>query len=412
MSTPASNHSVVTTSTATVAATEPLPGGNNRKRYFSGHRIQPVDKNRRTQEVFRPRLCETKQPAKKRRCRQRVDTGQNGTSASTGRDSTLPMMEHKVSASRPVVIVHPQPMDIEPDYLEIIAKFSVTHQHQIMPYRSHPGVKTVLFNVSTLLKTLEQRGIQLSMSRGIPPLPTLFAKLERFNMVIEHQVCSGYFQKANVFFSAVGKTVNNTGSLTSMLHSKKSFTLLTHMDDGDVAAIAASPFLKQISSMCNGKGLPEKAKVEAFLKLGCLKEGWQGIDEAVKDQPLNRALVINISSMSSGRGLPEKANVEAFLKLGCLKEGWQGMDEAVKDQPLDRALVTHISSMCHGKGLPENAKVEAFLKLGCLKEGWQGTDEDIKDKPLNRALIANISSMSAGRGLPEKAKVEAFLKLG
>ncbi|USE34818.1 hypothetical protein [Endozoicomonas sp. SCSIO W0465] len=34
--------------------------------------------------------------------------------------------------------------------------------------------------------------------------------------------------------------------------------------------------------MCNGKGLPEKAKVEAFLKLGCLKEGWQGNDEALR----------------------------------------------------------------------------------------------------------------------------------
>ncbi|USE34835.1 hypothetical protein [Endozoicomonas sp. SCSIO W0465] len=82
---------------------------------------------------FQTRLCETKQPAKKRRCRQRVDTGKNGTSASTGRDSTLPMMGHEVSASRPAVIVHPQPMDIDPDYREIIAKFSVTHQHQILP---------------------------------------------------------------------------------------------------------------------------------------------------------------------------------------------------------------------------------------------------------------------------------------
>ncbi|USE34820.1 hypothetical protein [Endozoicomonas sp. SCSIO W0465] len=360
MSTPASNHSVATTSTATVAATEPLPGGNNRKRYFSGHRVQPVDReNRRTQEVFRPRLCETKQPAKKRRCGQRVDTGQNGTSASTGRDSTFPMMGHEVSASRPVVIVHPQPMDIDPDYSEIIAKFSVTHQHQIMPSLSHPGVKTVLSNVSTLLKTLEQRGIQLSMNRGNPPLPTLFAKLKPFNMVTEHQTCSGYFQKANVFFSAVGKTVNNTGSLTSTLHSKNSVTLLTNMDDGDVAAIAASPFLKQISSMCHCKGLPEKSKIEAFLEMGCLKVGWQGIDGAVKDQPLDRSLVANISSMCHGKGLPEKAKVEAFLKLGCLKEGWQGIDEAVKDQPIDRALVSHISSMFFGKGLPEKAKMEA-----------------------------------------------------
>ncbi|WP_371924900.1 SET domain-containing protein-lysine N-methyltransferase [Endozoicomonas sp. SCSIO W0465] len=165
-----------------------------------------------------------------------------------------------------------------------------------------------------------------------------------------------------------------------------------------------------ISSMWHSKGLPEKAKVEAFLKLGCLKRGWQGIDEAVRDQPLDWSLVTSISSMCNGKGLPEKAKVEAFLKLGCLKDGWQGIDEAVKDQPIDRRLVTHISSMCNGKGLPAKAKVEAFLKLGCLKEGWQGIDEAVKGKPLNRVLISSISSMCHGKGLPEKAKVKAILK--
>ncbi|USE34828.1 hypothetical protein [Endozoicomonas sp. SCSIO W0465] len=66
--------------------------------------------------------------------------------------------------------------------------------------------------------------------------------------------------------------------------------------------------------MCHGKGLPEKAKVEAFLKLDCLKEGWQGIDEAVKGKPLNRALITSISSMCNGKGFPEKATVKAILK--------------------------------------------------------------------------------------------------
>ncbi|WP_371924660.1 hypothetical protein [Endozoicomonas sp. SCSIO W0465] len=121
--------------------------------------------------------------------------------------------------------------------------------------------------------------------------------------------------------------------------------------------------------MFHGKGLPEKAKVEAFLKLGCLKEGWRGVDEVVKDKPIDRILVTSISSMCHGKGLPEKAKIEAFLKLSCLKEGWHGIDGAVKDQPLDRALVSHISSMSSGKGLPEKAKVETFLKLCCLREG-------------------------------------------
>ncbi|USE34819.1 hypothetical protein [Endozoicomonas sp. SCSIO W0465] len=64
--------------------------------------------------------------------------------------------------------------------------------------------------------------------------------------------------------------------------------------------------------------------------------------------------------------LTGKGKMEAFLKLGCLKEGWQGVDEAVKDQPLDRALLIHISSMCNGKGLPEKRKWK-LPEAGLLK---------------------------------------------
>ncbi|USE34849.1 hypothetical protein [Endozoicomonas sp. SCSIO W0465] len=57
----------------------------------------------------------------------------------------------------------------------------------------------------------------------------------------------------------------------------------------------------------------------------------------------------------------EKAKVVAFLKLGCLKEGWQGIDEAVKDH--STALVTTFPP-CVWQRLTGKGKVEAFLKLG------------------------------------------------
>lgn len=130
----------------------------------------------------------------------------------------------------------------------------------------HPGVKTVLSNTRMLLKTLEDRQIKLSMNRAKPPIPTLFSLLEGFDIVKDHLICSKYFHKAHVFFSAVGKTVKDTGSLTSMLKSKDSVTRFTNMDGENVASIAGSSFLKQVSSMCNGKGLPKEAKLKAFLK--------------------------------------------------------------------------------------------------------------------------------------------------
>ncbi|USE36927.1 hypothetical protein [Endozoicomonas sp. SCSIO W0465] len=151
-------------------ATEPLPDDNNRKRYFSGHRVHPVDReNRQAREDSTEQFGESKRPPKKRRCRQRVNTREAGTSALTERAATFSMVEHEVSASHPAVIVHPQPMEIdpdddsssfsaehptgrpessgidwEPDYSEIIPKFSPTNQHQIIPSLNHPDVKTVL----------------------------------------------------------------------------------------------------------------------------------------------------------------------------------------------------------------------------------------------------------------------------
>ncbi|USE34816.1 hypothetical protein [Endozoicomonas sp. SCSIO W0465] len=62
------------------------------------------------------------------------------------------------------------------------------------------------------------------------------------------------------------------------------------------------------------KAFRKRQKWKPFLKLGCLKEGWQGDDEAVQDQPLNWALITSISSFYNGKGIPKKTTVEAFLK--------------------------------------------------------------------------------------------------
>ncbi|USE34903.1 hypothetical protein [Endozoicomonas sp. SCSIO W0465] len=190
MSTPVSNypqHASILSS-ATVATTEPLPDANNRKRYFSGHRVQLVDgENRKTQEDSSEQYWESKQPRKKRRCWQFVNNkGEIGTQTSTERTTTLPLPVHEISTSRPSVIVYPQPInfdpgedhtsfftakypteqreslsvDREPDHKEIITKFTALHQHQITAYLSHPGVLTLLSSASTLLKTLDERFIE------------------------------------------------------------------------------------------------------------------------------------------------------------------------------------------------------------------------------------------------------------
>ena len=363
-----------------------------------------------------------------------IAPGGRSTIAVAGPTSLLPLPDNPVSSvpgnvqrgsgvsgRQELPVQNPVIQAATVSYLDTISYFDPAHYDALLGgFDSKEYPLEILEAATRLLETCKRRKISVK--------PTLFSML-RFHDIDQHNNdLKTFYEKCNVFFTALNTDVTgDTASLTSMLNKSNTANIKRVSDsfisrgDDEIQYIAQSPFLKNISSMCCGKGLPEKTKVEAFLKLPCLKQGWQeGNDDAVKDKPLDRALVTNISSMCNGKDLPEKAKVEAFLKLPCLKEGWQDNNDAIKDKPLDRALFTHISSMCHGKGLPANTKVEAFLKLPCLKEGWQeglqeglqeGNDDTVKDKPLDRALVTHISSMCNGKGLPEKTKVEAFLKL-
>ena len=355
-----------------------------------------------------------------------IAPGRRSTIAVVGPTSLLPspdnpissfdnvQREPGVSGRQELPVQNPVIQAATVSYLDTISYFDQAHYDALLE-----GVDSKEYPLEIL--EAATRLLETCKSRKISVKPTLFSML-RFHGIDQHNSdLKTFYEKCNVFFTALNTDVTgDTASLTSMLNKsdttnikRVSNSFISKADD-EIQYIAQSPFLKNISSMCSGKGLPEKTKVEAFLKLPCLKEDWQeGNDDAVKDKPLDRALVTNISSMCNGKGLPEKTKVEAFLKLPCLKEGWQeSNDDAIENKPLDRALVTNISSMCHSKGLPEKTRVAAFLKLPCLKEDWQeGNDDSVKDKPLDRALVTNISSIFSSKGLPEKTKVEAFLKL-
>ncbi|MBO9484729.1 hypothetical protein, partial [Salinisphaera sp. G21_0] len=269
----------------------------------------------------------------------------------------------------------PVPMEDVPLTTEInsetaISEFSESQQNELRIHLNNQEIQAVLKNAGILLKTLNDRKIQLARDRGKPPAHSLFSKLKNFSIVKDSQTFKGYFAKANTFFLAVNtQQITNTSCLTSMLKSKIQIKAFAEAPEENIQSVADNPCLKQIASMCNSKGLPKDQDVKAFLMLPCLKVGWQeGKHEDVKGKPLDRALVTNISSMCNGKGLPKDQDVKAFLTLPCLKVGWQeGKHEDVKGKPLDRALVTNISSMCHGKGLPKDQDVKAFLTLPCLK---------------------------------------------
>ncbi len=361
----------------------------------------------------------------------------------------------------------PEPMDMPghiesvppttaPDLDKLISEFTVSQQNNLRTHLTKPEIQAVLNNAEILLKTLNDRNIKLSRDRGKPPAHSLFSKLKSLNIVKEPSIFSGYFARANVFFSAVNtQQITNTSCLTSMLKSKTHIKQFAEKSEETIQTVAANPCLKQICSMFNGKGLPDNAKVEDFPVWECWKVNGQ----------FSLELLRAFSSMMSGRGLPDKGKVEDFLARECWKVNGQfslerlrafssmmsgrGLPDKGKVEDLlawecwkvngqfNLELLRAFSSMCHGKGLPDKAKVEDFLALECWKVNGQFSLEllravssmhnskglpdstKVKDFPawecwkvngqFSLELLRAFSSMMSGRGLPDKGKVEDFL---
>ncbi|USE34848.1 hypothetical protein [Endozoicomonas sp. SCSIO W0465] len=84
------------------------------------------------------------------------------------------------------------------------------------------------------------------------------------------------------------------------------------------------------------------------------ERGMAGYDEAVKDQPLDRALVTTFPPCAMAKAY-RKSESGSFPEAGLPERGMAGHDEAVKDQPLDRDW-SPTFPLCHGKGLPKRRK--------------------------------------------------------
>ena len=105
--------------------------------------------------------------------------------------------------------------------------------------------------------------------------------------------------KLGIFFANVDSTVKNTDTITGMLlcaeesaTTQKNINHFLSTENFDVKAIALSPSLKSITSICHGNGFPKASDVDALLKLPCLyKDGqldrqrlWKQCSSAVAGQ--------------------------------------------------------------------------------------------------------------------------------
>lgn len=110
------------------------------------------------------------------------------------------------------------------------------------------------------------------------------------------------FSKLGIYFSHLNDAVKNTGTITSMLlcgegtqKTKRQINRFLSTDDCDIKAVALSPVVKSISSICHGYGFPKARDVDALLKLPSLQ----------KDGQLDRKRLSSISSANHGKGVPK-----------------------------------------------------------------------------------------------------------
>ena len=286
------------------------------------------------------------------------------------------------------VVAADEPMEMEagPAAREIlleniIANFLPRHQEEIREHLNDEDVQRILNEVRNFLTLLSDSGIKLSPGRGRIPTPSLFGRLRKLSITKDAETIRKFFEKATSFFSAVNTTqTKNTSCLSTMLDSYTHLTNFANETEDNLRLLASHPYLKQITSMCDRRGVPDPIHAAAMVEWECWKTN--GI--------FNHELFRTFASMRSGRGLfDDEAEITAILAWPC----WR------VDGEFSMELLRTISAMMSRKGFPDKAKLEALLAWNC----WQ------LDGKFSMELLRIFSSMMNACGLPQKEQVEAIL---
>ena len=256
---------------------------------------------------------------------------------------TLPAPSFSAAAA---AIPEPMELSIASDEIPIdavIAKFLPRHQMEIRECLNDSDREKLLTKVARFLKTLENRGIELSTGTGQPPTSGLFSQLEYCNITEDIPTILRFFDCANAFFSAVDNIlIENTSCLSSMLNTRNHIVEFAAQNENNLRLLAINPHLEQITSMCARQGVPDPVHAAAMVEWECWKTN--GI--------FNHELFRIFAAMRSGQGLfGDETEVRAIMAWPCLRvDGEFSMDSLRTIFPVMR-----------GKGLPRKAEVDAFL---------------------------------------------------
>ena len=302
--------------------------------------------------------------------------------AETDRPGSAAVFVEAPAADEPMEI-EAGPAAEETPLEDIITNFLPSQQEEIREHLNDEGIQQVLNEVKNFLTLLRESGIKLSPGRGRIPTPSLFGRLWRLSVTKDAETIRKFFVKATLFFSGVNPAqTKNTGCLSTMLNSNTHITNFSNETEDNLRLLAGNPYLKQITSMCNRRGVPDPIKAAEIIEWDCWK---------INDK-FSFELLRTISSMMSRKGFPDKAKLEALLVWDCWKI----------DGKFSIELLRTFSSMHHGKGLFKDQgqnQIKATLAWPC----WQ------VDGKFSFDLLRTFSSMSHSRGLIKQAEVERVL---
>ncbi|WP_257291789.1 hypothetical protein, partial [Endozoicomonas sp. ONNA1] len=220
---------------------------------------------------------------------------------------------------------------------------------------------------------------------GVFNKKNITAKYTFYKMLgfVDRRSFNGFFDNTIAFFEHVPETIKNTGMLTSMLKNKKKYIRdFAEHSQGELEYLATLDVLTSLSSMNNGKGVPEHKEVKELM-------GWPEWKD--KTGEFNKELFRSFATMNNGRGVPKHEAVKAVLDWPEWKD---------RDGKFNMKLFRSFSSMYNTKGIPKHEEVKEVLS-------WQEWKE--KDGEFNMELFRSFSSMYNTKGIIKHEEVKEVL---
>ena len=155
------------------------------------------------------------------------------------------------------------------DALDIILrKFYPNHQKYLRNNLDDQRCKAVINCADTLIGTLKQRGILLSVGRRRTQPGLLFEIIKNMDLDKDYWLILSFFRQAVLFFTNVNTSrVKTTECLHNMLQHRLHIEMFATMNDIGIITVARHPLLVPISQRFRKRGLPDPALIGKITQL-------------------------------------------------------------------------------------------------------------------------------------------------